>query len=161
MRHVLLIGVMALAFAVPQARAANLLFGIAEGVAEQANFGELQDKYQPLTDYLGRILNSKITLESSQNIPSAIANLEKGRFDLMFCRPSNVSGKALRDNKYQLVVMAKGDFAANFVARKDHAFKKPEDILTKTIALPEQSSLMAKAGLATIRDLGEIGRAHV
>lgn len=136
------------------ARAANLLFGIAEGVAEQVNFGDLQDKYQPLADYLGRVLKNKVTLESSQNIPSAMANLQKGRFDLMFCRPSNVAAKAIRDNKYQLVAMAKGDFAASFIARKDHPFKKPEEVLSKTIALPEESSLMAKAGLATLRDLG-------
>jgi len=154
MRRVLLVGAMTLMLAASSAQAANLLFGIAEGVAEQVSFGDLQDKYQPLADYLGRVLKSKVTLESSQNIPSAIANLQKGRFDLMFCRPSNVAGKAMRDNKYQLVAMAKGDFAANFVVRKDHSFKKPEDVLPKTIALPEESSLMAKAGLATLRDMG-------
>ncbi|MBI5752701.1 MAG: PhnD/SsuA/transferrin family substrate-binding protein [Hydrogenophilales bacterium] len=154
MRRVLLVGALALVFAASPVRAANVLFGIAEGVAEQASFGEMQDKYQPLADYLGRVLKNKVTLESSQNIPSAMANLQKGRFDLMFCRPSNVSGKAIRDNKYQLVAMAKGDFAASFIARKDHAFKKPEDVLSKIIALPEESSLMAKAGLATLRDMG-------
>ena len=154
MRNILRVSVIALAFMAGPSNAANVLFGIAEGVAEQANFGELQDKYQPLADYLGRVLKSKVTLEASQNIPSAIANLQKGRYDLMFCRPSNVSGKAIRDNKYQLVAMAKGDFAANFVARKDHPYKKPEDVLTKTIALPEGNSLMAKVGLATLRDMG-------
>lgn len=156
MRQVLLVCAMALVSAASPARAADRLFGIAEGVAEQVSFGDLQDKYQPLADYLGRALKSKFKLESSQNIPSAIANLQKERFDLMFCRPSNVAGKAIRDNKYQLVAMAKGDFAANFVARKDHPFKKPEDILSKTIALPEESSLMAKAGLATMRDMGGV-----
>lgn len=153
MRYVWLIGFLALT---PAAQAANMLFGIAEGVAEQASFGDLQDKYQPLADHLGRVLNKKVTLESSQNIPSALANLKKGRLDLMFCRPSNVAATAIRDNKYQLVAMAKGDFAANFVARKDHPYKKPEDILSKTIALPEESSLMAQVGLATIRDMGGV-----
>lgn len=155
MRRILL-GALALMSVASPAQAANLLFGIAEGVAEQVSFGDLQDKYQPLADYLGRVLKNKVTLESSQNIPSAMANLKKGRFDLMFCRPSNVSAVAIRDNKYQLVAMAKGDFAANFVVRKDHAFKKPEEVLSKTIALPEESSLMAKAGLATLRDLGGV-----
>ncbi len=154
MRRNFLVGALALALVAGPAHAANVLFGIAEGVAEQVSFGDLQDKYQPLADYLGRVLKRKVTLESSQNIPSAIANLQKGRFDLMFCRPSNVSGKAIRDNKYQLVAMAKGDFAVNFVARKDHPFKKPEDVLSTKIALPAANSLMAKAGLATLRDMG-------
>jgi len=145
---------MALMFAASPARAANVLFGIAEGVADQASFGDMQDKYQPLADYLGRVLRAKVTLESSQSIKSALANLKKSRYDLMFCRPSNVAAKAIRDDKYQLVVMAKGDFYANFIVRKDSGFKKPEDIMTHNIALPERGSLMAKVGLATIRDLG-------
>lgn len=153
MRHKLLLGLL-LAWAAGPAAAANVLFGIAEGVAEQASFGDLQEKYQPLADYLARVHKNKSTLESSQNIQSAIANLQKGRYDLMFVRPSNVSGKAIRDNQYQLVAMAKGEFAANFIVRKDHAFKKPEDVVTRVIALPEENSLMAKVGLATLRDLG-------
>lgn len=136
------------------AHADNVLFGIAEGVAEQANFGEMQDKYQPLADYLGRVLKRKITLESSQNIKSAIGNLAKGRYDLMFLRPSNVTGRALRDNKYQLVAMAKGEFSASFIVRKNHGFKKPADVIGHAIAMPEESSLMARAGVATLRDLG-------
>ena len=156
MRSMWLMSGMALMFAAasPARAANNVLFGIAEGVAEQASFGDMQDKYQPLADYLGRVIKAKVTLESSQSIKSALVNLKKGRYDLMFCRPSNVSGKAIRDDKYQLVAMAKGDFSANFIVRKDSGITKPEDIMTRNIALPEQGSLMAKVGLATIRDLG-------
>jgi len=154
MRSIWLIGVMLWACAANPVRAANVLFGIAEGVAAQSSFGDMQDKYQPLADYLGHVLKAKVTLESSQSIKSALVNLKKSRYDLMFCRPSNVAAKAIRDDKYQLVVMAKGDFAANFIVRKDSGLKKPEDIFNHMIALPEKNSLMAKVGLATIRDLG-------
>ena len=137
------------------AHAESALFGIAEGVAEQASFGDMQDKYQPLGDYLGRALKRKVVLEFSQNIKSAVGNLAKERYDLMYIRPSNVTAKALRDNKCQLVAMAKGEFTANFIVRKDSPFKKPQDIFGRPVALPEASSLMAKVGLATLRDLGE------
>ena len=106
MRRILRAGIFAFGLLAGPSYAANVLLGIAEGVAEQANFGELQDKYQPLADYLGRVLKNKVTLEASQNIPSAIANLQKGRYDLMFCRPSNVAARAIRDDGYQLVAMA-------------------------------------------------------
>ena len=154
MRSMWLMSVMMLMLAMTPARAANVLFGIAEGLVEQASFGDMQDKYQPLADYLGHVLKAKMTLESSQNIKSALANLKKDRYDLMFLRPSNISAIAIRDDKYQLVAMAKGDFAASFIVRKDSGITKPEDILTRNIALPEKGSLMAKAGLAAIRDMG-------
>ena len=139
---------------VQPARAVNMLMGIAEGVAEQAGFGEMQDKYQPLADYLGRALNTKITLESSQNIQSAILNVKKERYDLMFCRPSNITGRAIRDNKYHLVAMAKGDFTANFIVAKDSPFKTPKDIIGHKIAMPEKNALMSRVAVATLRDLG-------
>lgn len=151
MRFVLMLLAM---LAMPVYAANNLLMGIAEGVAEQTGFGEMQDKYQPLADYLARALNVKVTLESSQNIKSAILNLKKERYDLMFCRPSNVAARAIRDNNYQLVAMAKGDFTANFIVRKDHTFKDNKDVLGRTIAMPEESALMSRVGVATLRDLG-------
>jgi ABC-type phosphate/phosphonate transport system substrate-binding protein len=132
----------------------NVLMGISEGVAEQASFSEMQDKYRGLAEYLGRVLKRKVTLESSQNFQSALANLGKERYDLMFVRPSNIAGRAIRDNKYQLVASAKGEFTASFIVRKDHTFKKPEDTLTHVFAMPEEGALMSRVGVATLRDMG-------
>ena len=154
MRKLWLASLVVFALSPFSAHAANVLMGIAEGVAEQTSFAEMQDKYQPLADFLGRALKAKVTLESSQNIKSASLNLKKGRYDLMFCRPSNVAARAIRDDGYQLVSMAKGDFTANFIVPKNHPYTKNEDVLTRVIALPEPNSLMARVGLATLRDLG-------
>lgn len=134
----------------------SVLMGISEGVAEQASFAEMQDRYRPLADYLGRVLKHRVTIESSQSFKSALANLEKGRYDLMFIRPSNIAGHAIRDDKYQLVAMAKGDFTANFIVRKDHGFKKFEDVLTHKFAMPEEGALMSRVGVAVLRDMGGV-----
>jgi phosphonate transport system substrate-binding protein len=133
----------------------SFLFGISEGVAEQSSVIELQDKYRGLGDYLGKVIKHKVIVESSQGFKSAFANVEKARYDLMFIRPSNVTGRAIRDSKYQVVAVAKGSFAANFIVRKgDERFKKPEDILRARIAMPDESALMSRVGLATLRDMG-------
>lgn len=138
------------------AAGSTTLMGISEGVAEQASFSEMQDKYRGLSEYLGKVLKRKVTIESSQNFKTALASLEKERYELMFVRPSNIAGRAIRDNKYQLVATAKGEFVANFIVRKDHGFKKPEDVLTRAIAMPEEGALMSRAGLATLRDMGGV-----
>lgn len=145
---------MVLACVANPARAATGLFGIAEGVAEQSSVGNLEEKYQPLVEYLGHVIKTKMTMESSQSIKSAQVNLKKGRYEVMFCRPSNVTAQAIRDDKYQLVAMAKGENNAYFIVRKDSGFKKPQDILSHTIAMPQPNTFIAKVGLATIRDMG-------
>jgi phosphonate transport system substrate-binding protein len=132
----------------------SVLLGISEGLAEQASFSDLQDKYRPFADYLGQVVKRKVIFESSQNIKSAAANLQKGRYDLMYVRPANLAAKAIRDNNYKLVAMAKGEFVAAFIVSNDSPLKKPEDVLNKKIALPEKGSLMANVGLATLRDMG-------
>jgi len=132
----------------------NVLLGISEGVAEQVSFSDMQDKYRPLADFLGQSIKKKVTLEASQNLKSAAGNLAKGRYDLMYVRPANLAAKAMRDNKYRLVAMAKGEFVAAFIVNKDSLLKKPEDVLNKKIAMPEKGSLMANVGLATLRDMG-------
>ena len=150
---ILIVNIALLATATPVR--ANLVLGIAEGVSEQSRFGDIEDRYQLLADYLGRVLKNRVTLEASQNFKSSVSNLQKGRFDLFFSRPSNVPAKAMRDHQYQLVAVAKGDSSVNFIVRKDHALKKPEDILTHTIVMPRSpTALMTAAGLATIRDMG-------
>lgn len=131
----------------------SVMFGINEGLAEQSGFSEMQEKYKGLAEYLSQALKKKVVIESSQNLKSSEMNLEKGRYDLMFCRPSNVAAKAMRDQKYVLVASAKGEFSAFFIVNKDSPLKKPEDIQGKSIAMPTQTSLMAKAGIATLRDM--------
>lgn len=132
----------------------NVLMGISEGLAEQASFSDMQDKYNGLAEYLGQSIRKKVTLEASQNIKSAVENLAKNRYDLAYVRPANVAAKAMRDSKYKLVAMAKGEFVASFIVNKDSPLRKPEDVLNKRIAMPEKGSLMANMGLATLRDMG-------
>lgn len=152
----LLIGLLWWTGTVLAAPAGALLMGISEGVAEQASFSEMQEKYRPLANQLGRVLGRQVNIESSQNFETARKGLAKQRYDLMFVRPSNVTGVAIRDHSYQLVAMAKGQFAAHFIVPRDHGLNRPEDILTRRIAMPEQGSLMAKVGLAVLRDMGGV-----
>ena len=131
----------------------TLLLGINEGLAEQAGFSEMQEKYKGLAELLSNVLKKQVKIETSQSLKSSTANLQKGRYDLMFCRPSNVAAKAIQGQKYALVAMAKGNFTAAFIVNKDSPLKKPEDINGKRIAFPAETALMTKAGLATLRDM--------
>ena len=61
MRLIWLPSLMLLTMIALPAHAENVLMG----VAEQSSFSEMQDKYQPLADYLGRVIKTKVTLEPS------------------------------------------------------------------------------------------------
>jgi ABC-type phosphate/phosphonate transport system substrate-binding protein len=118
----------------------SLLFGINEGTAGQKEFGDLQQKYQALADFFSKTLQKQVKLESSQNLSSSASNLSKGRYALFFSKPANVSAKAMRDQNYQLVAMAKGEFTVKFIVNANSPMKKPEE------------TFMEKAGMAELRD---------
>jgi phosphonate transport system substrate-binding protein len=132
----------------------TLLLGVNEGVAAQQSAQELQEKYRGFAAYLGTVLKRTVHVESSQIMVGSAASLKKARYDLMYVRPSNVAAKAMRDNKYTLVASVKGSFTADFIVNKDSPLKKPEDIRGQRIAMSAPTSLMAKVGMATMRDMG-------
>ena len=130
----------------------GIMMGINDGAAEQQGFLSTQEKYQILANYLGKAIKKPIRVESSQNLKSSAENLKKGRYALFFSKPSNVAAKAIKEQNYELVAMAKGAFVVQFITNKDSGLKKPEDIRGKRIAIPK-GTFMEKAGLATLRDM--------
>lgn len=131
----------------------SVLLGINEGVSEQQNFSELQEKYKGLADVISKAIKRPVKVEASQNFGSSAANLKKARYDIMFARPSNVAGKAMRDNQYSLVAAAKMALHAEFIVNKDSPLKSAEDLRGKRLIVPQKDSLMTKVALATLRDM--------
>ena len=131
-----------------------LLFGVNEGTSGSADFLERQEKYRGLTDYLSTALKKQVRLESASDLKSLTTNLQNARYDLLLVRPSHISAKAMRDNKYTLVASAKGDAYTYFIVHKDSPLKKSGDIHGKRIAMPDRLAYPASVGLAMLRDFG-------
>lgn len=152
MRHLLaLLGLFVLSLTASAQEA--LLLGVNDGTAGQQDYRALTDRYQPLADYLSKVLKRPVKLESSQNLKSSTENLLKGRYDLFFSKPSNVAAQAMARANYDLVAAVKGAFTVKFIARKDSGLAKPEDIRGRRIAYAE-GTFMQLAGMATLRDMG-------
>lgn len=143
-----------LCYSVASAAGDSLLFGINEGVAVQGSPSEMQAKYQELSNVISQALKKEVHVEATQDLKSLAENLKKGRYDLIYARPSNLTAKALRDNNYVLVASAKNELTVAFIVNKDAPLLKPEDMLGKRIAMAEEKSLASKVGYATLRDMG-------
>lgn len=131
-----------------------LLFGVNEGTSGSADFMERQEKYKGLAEYLSSALKTPVRLESAQDLKSLTNNLKTGRYGLLLVRPSHISAKAIRDQKYTLVASASGDAAAYFIVPNGSALKKPADLNGKRIAMPDQLAYPTRVGLAMLRDIG-------
>ncbi len=132
----------------------TLLFGVNEGTSGSANFQQMQDKYSRLLTHLGGVLKSPMRLESATDLKNLTTSLKKSRFDFLLVRPSHISAKAMRDQKYVLVAAAKGDARTFFIVTKDSPLKTPADIAGKRIAMPDPLAYPTVVGLAMLRNLG-------
>jgi ABC-type phosphate/phosphonate transport system substrate-binding protein len=136
---------------------APLLFGVSEGTSGSIGFSELQDKYKPLADYLAKILKRPVLLESASDLKNLTKSLDSAHYGLLLVRPSHISAKAMRDQKYVLVAAAKGDAIAQFIVHKDSPLKQSADLKGKSIVMPDNMAYPTWIGLAMLRDIG-IGR---
>ena len=160
MLHKLVIGIGVLFSYVAVALAAApapLLFGVNEGTSGSIGFSDRQEKYKPLADYLAKTLKRPVTLESASDLKNLTKSLDSARYGLILVRPSHISAKAMRDQKYVLVAAAKGDAIAHFIVHKDSPLKQPSDLKGKSIVMPDEIAYPTWVGLAMLRDMG-IGR---
>ena len=128
-----------------------------EGTSGSIGFTDRQDKYKPLADYLARTLKRPVLLESASDLKNLTKSLDKAHYGLLLVRPSHISAKAMRDQKYVLVAAAKGDATAQFIVHKDSPLKQPADLKGKSIVMPDDIAYPTWIGLAMLRDVG-IGR---
>ena len=145
----------ALACALPAA-AQELVFGVNEGVTYRITPHETRERSKELGEMLSKALKRPVRIVPEDNYPKLRKALEERTFDLAYVHPAHHSLRAIRDQKYQLVVITKGwdNYKARFLMKPDAPFKQPQDVLKTKMVMPDPDSITAWMVRATIRDLG-------
>jgi phosphonate transport system substrate-binding protein len=142
--------------ALPALAADELVFGINEGVTYYVTPQETRDRYRELGELLSKALKRPVKLVAEDNYPKLQKALEEKRFDLAYVHPAHHSLRAIRDYKYQLVVVTKAftDYRARFLIKSDARLKQASDIKGQRLVMPDADSITAWMVRATLRDLG-------
>ncbi len=134
--------------------AGSLLFGVNEGTSSTTDAIFLKAKYAPLVDYLAAASGEKVVLETTNVLPVVARNLERKRYDVLLVRPSHLSARAMRDQGYRLLAVAKGEAKVHFIVRGDSKLKELKDVRGHSIAMPDPLAYPTNLGLALLRDYG-------
>jgi len=147
--------VAALATALPAA-AQELVFGVNEGVTYRITPHETRDRYRELGEMLSKALKRPVKVVPEDNYVKLRKGLEAKTYDLAYVHPAHHSLRAIRDQKYQLVVITKGfeGYKARFLTKADAPYKQPQDVLKTKMVMPDPDSITAWMVRATLRDLG-------
>ena len=136
--------------------AQELIFGVNEGVTYRITPHETRERYRELGEMLSKALKRPVKVVPEDNYPKLRKALEEKTFDLAYVHPAHHSLRAIRDQKYQLVVITKGfeNYKARFLMKPDAPYKQPQDVLKTKMVMPDADSITAWMVRATIRDLG-------
>ncbi len=147
--------VAALAMALPAA-AQELVFGVNEGVTYRVTPHETRERYKELGEALSKALKRPVKVVPEDNYVKLKKGLEEKTYDIAYVHPAHHSLRAIRDQKYQLVVITKGwdTYKARFLTKADAPYKAPQDVLKTKMVMPDPDSITAWMVRATIRDLG-------
>jgi phosphonate transport system substrate-binding protein len=139
-----------------QPQGQEFVFAVNEGVTYRITPSESRERYKELGDMLSRALKRPVKVVPVDNYVKLRQNLEAKAYDLAYVHPAHHSLRAIRDQKYQLVVITKGfeKYKASFLMKADARFTKPEDVLSVDMVMPDPDSITAWMVRATLRDLG-------
>jgi ABC-type phosphate/phosphonate transport system substrate-binding protein len=127
--------------------------GVRDGVAEQVSPLKLQYRYEDFADYIAQAVGKPTLVDASQEATSVFEKMKAGRYAVMFVRPSGLAGRAIREGGFTLVAEAKDELHAAVIVRKDSPLKRPQDLIGKRVAMPDQTAFITKVGFAALRDM--------
>ncbi len=132
--------------------APRLIFAVNEGASGNVDAADIILRYNDLKEVIERAAGVSLTLVAVREVKVLRDSLQAGAFALALSRPVDNLAVAVRDYKYQPIVMAKESGQAFFVVPKDSAIKSIGELKGKRIVTPEQGSYMWHIVNAMLRD---------
>lgn len=109
---------------------------------------EMHKRLKPLTQYLSKTLNRKVSLRLSHNMGVAIKNTIQGNVDISYLTPVAYL-KAKKKSNAQLLVKTvtngKASFQLMIVVKQNSQIKSIDDLVGKTFAFGDKRALLQRA----------------
>ena len=149
----LLMAACLLAGAAPATSTAMVL-AINEGATYRVTDTEIQQKYKPMADDLGKLLGQKVTIVTVADYKTMADGLSSARYDLAYVHPAHIALKGLAVDGYKLVALTKGftDYRAYFLVRADSPAKTAADLKGRKVGVPSAESITSVLTRATVND---------
>jgi phosphonate transport system substrate-binding protein len=139
------------------AKAADpLLFAINEGVTYRNSPLETQERFQPITDDLSKLLKTPVKAVAVARYDELQKGLAEQRYALAYVHPAHHAIRAMVQSGYRLAALTKGftEYRASFFVAKGSPVKTLADLKGKKVGAPDEDSITSVILRATLRDAG-------
>ena len=136
------------------AAAADLVFAVTEGVTYQATNKEIQARFLPLADAIGKTLHRSVRTVVVESYQALRDGLDRQEYDLAFVHPAHVALREIKAGKYRSVAWTSGftDYTVSLLVKADQPLSKLDDLRGRTVVSPDPDSITAVMLRAMLRD---------
>jgi len=150
----LLAGALLLASAASSAQ--GLVLGVTEGVTYRATDPEIEAKFAPIADALGKALKQPVTIKVLSTYNASRAAMQAQQVDLVFLHPAHLAFEATKSGRYKAVAWTAGytDYKVSFLCKDAQPISNWKEIAGKSLVTPDPDSITAVITRAMLREQG-------
>ncbi|MEO7405326.1 MAG: PhnD/SsuA/transferrin family substrate-binding protein [Burkholderiales bacterium] len=136
------------------APAERLVLTLSEGSDGVPEGTDVMSRYDELAALIGRAMNRRVVFYAVRDAGALESGLRDGRLDIVIARLAEHAARGVRDYKYQLVAVARGEGFVMGIVPADSPLRSIEDVRGKRIAVPPENDYTSRMALALLRDIG-------
>ena len=150
----LLAGALLLASAASSAQ--GLVLGVTEGVTYRATDPEIEAKFAPIAEALGKALKQPVTIKVLSTYNASRAAMQAQQVDLVFLHPAHLAFEATKSGRYKTVAWTAGytDYKVSFLCKDAQPISNWKEFAGKSLVTPDPDSITAVITRAMLREQG-------
>ena len=133
-----------------------LVIGVTEGVTYQATDSQIEAKFEPIAEALGKALKQPVTIKVLSSYRNAREALKQNQIDLAFVHPAHVAFEATKAGNFKTLAWTAGftDYKVSFLCKDLQAISNWKEIAGKSLVMPDPDSITSVITRAMLREQG-------
>jgi len=133
-----------------------LVIGVTEGVTYQATDNQIEARFEPIAEALGKALKQPVTIKVLSAYPNARASLKDQQVDIAFVHPAHIAFEATKSGKYKAVAWTAGftEYKVSFLCKDLQPISNWKEVAGKSLVMPDPDSITSVITRAMLREQG-------
>ena len=136
--------------------AQGLVIGVTEGVTYRATDPEIEAKFAPIADALGKALKQPVTIKVLSTYNASRSAMQAQQVDVVFLHPAHLAFEATKAGRYKTVAWTAGytEYKVSFLCKDAQPIANWKEFAGKSLVTPDPDSITSVITRAMLREQG-------
>ena len=136
--------------------AQGLVIGVTEGVTYRATDPEIEAKFAPIAEALGKALKQPVSIKVLSTYGASRAAMQAQQVDLVFLHPAHLAFESTKSGRYKAVAWTAGytEYKVSFLCKDAQPISNWKDFAGKSLVTPDPDSITSVITRAMLREQG-------